>query len=196
MSLQAQTASLVPFTSEVEARRIREKIRLSYGRPKFVLNAPAPIENVNGDDEDNKDVLAAAISATSHQHQSNPELPVEKEAPEKKVGRRRGGRKLRYIPLVLGSFESVDSHQDNEDKGDPLVAAGHIARREMKQFTALPPPQRKADKLEPPKKKSGRRQGGGVGEHGDDDGSDGEEQRRKKEAVVAESTSAQAAEKR
>jgi hypothetical protein len=197
MPLQAQTVSLVPFTSEVEARRIREKIRFSYVRPKFILIAPNAIENVNRDSQDDKDLLAAAAPALFPQHESNPEQPDEKEAPKKQARRRRGGRKLRYVPLVTGSFASVDSHQDNEDKGDPLAAAGHVARREGKQFTALPPPppQRKADKLEPLKKTPGRRRNGGIGGDGDDDGSDGEEERRKKEAVVAESTSAPAAKK-
>jgi hypothetical protein len=197
MSLLAETANLVPFTSEVEARRIREKIRFSYGRPKFVLIAPNAIENVNRDSQDDKDLLAAAAPAPFPQYESNPEQPDEKEAPKKQARRRRGGRKLRYVPLVTGSFASVDSHQDNEDKGDPLAAAGHVARREGKQFTALPPPppQRKADKLEPLKKIPGRRRNGGIGGDGDDDGSDGEEERRKKEAVVAESTSAPVAKK-
>jgi hypothetical protein len=75
MSLQAQIASLAPFTSEVEARLIREKIKSGSGRPKFVIIAPNLIEKVNGGNEDNKDLFAAA--ARFPHHEPNLEQPGE-----------------------------------------------------------------------------------------------------------------------
>jgi hypothetical protein len=89
MSLQPQPPSLVPFTTELKARRIREKIRFIFERPEFIVIAPILVEEHNDENGDPQVAAGHVARREGTRFKALPPPKLIKNKPEKPMNRRR-----------------------------------------------------------------------------------------------------------